>query len=318
MRRLFICWALGLGAILNSLPAFAYPDRPIKIIVAFPPGSSTDIVARALSQPLSEALGQPVVIENRPGAGGNIGTQAVARSAPDGHTFLMHSVAYSVNPSLYSNAGYQVGKDLVGVAMGAVSPNILYVHPSVQARDLPQLLALARTSKLSYASSGNGTTTHLGAELLFRNLAKVDVQHIPYAPAAAANAVVAGQVPVGSTSIPPVVQLAKAGRVRAIAVTSSRRSSALPDVPTVAELGYPGFEANTWFAMMAPAGTPAAILDRVNAEINTILQNRAINEGFSAQSLEAVRMNRTELDAYLLAESRKWAAVVQQTGAKVD
>ena len=318
MRRLFICWALGLGAILNSLPAFAYPDRPIKIIVAFPPGSSTDIVARALSQPLSEALGQPVVIENRPGAGGNIGTQAVARSAPDGHTFLMHSVAYSVNPSLYSNAGYQVGKDLVGVAMGAVSPNILYVHPSVQARDLPQLLALARTSKLSYASSGNGTTTHLGAELLFRNLAKVDVQHIPYAPAAAANAVVAGQVPVGSTSIPPVVQLAKAGRVRAIAVTSSRRSSALPDVPTVAELGYPGFEANTWFAMMAPAGTPAVILDRVNAEINTILQNRAINEGFSAQSLEAVRMNRTELDAYLLAESRKWAAVVQQTGAKVD
>ena len=318
MRRLFICWALGLGAILNSLPAFAYPDRPIKIIVAFPPGSSTDIVARALSQPLSEALGQPVVIENRPGAGGNIGTQAVARSAPDGHTFLMHSVAYSVNPSLYYNAGYQVGKDLVGVAMGAVSPNILYVHPSVQARDLPQLLALARTSKLSYASSGNGTTTHLGAELLFRNLAKVDVQHIPYAPAAAANAVVAGQVPVGSTSIPPVVQLAKAGRVRAIAVTSSRRSSALPDVPTVAELGYPGFEANTWFAMMAPAGTPAAILDRVNAEINTILQNRAINEGFSAQSLEAVRMNRTELDAYLLAESRKWAAVVQQTGAKVD
>ncbi len=318
MRRLFICWALGLAAILGSLPAFAYPDRPIKIIVAFPPGSSTDIVARALSQPLSEALGQPVVIENRPGAGGNIGTQAVARSAPDGHTFLMHSVAYSVNPSLYSNAGYQVGKELVGVAMGAVSPNIVYVHPSVQARDLPQLLALAKTSKLSYASSGNGTTTHLGAELLFRNLAKVDIQHIPYAPAAAANAVVAGQVPVGSTSIPPVVQLAKAGRVRAIAVTSSRRSSALPDVPTVAELGYPGFEANTWFAMMAPAGTPAAILDRVNAEINTILQNRAINEGFSAQSLEAVRMNRTELDAYLQAEARKWAAVVQQTGAKVD
>ncbi len=318
MRRLFICWALGLAAILGSLPALAYPDRPIRIIVAFPPGSSTDIVARALSQPLSEALGQPVVIENRPGAGGNIGTQAVARSAPDGHTFLMHSVAYSVNPSLYSNAGYQVGKELVGVAMGAVSPNIVYVHPSVQARDLPQLLALAKTSKLSYASSGNGTTTHLGAELLFRNLAKVDIQHIPYAPAAAANAVVAGQVPVGSTSIPPVVQLAKAGRVRAIAVTSSRRSSALPDVPTVAELGYPGFEANTWFAMMAPAGTPAAILDRVNAEINTILQNRAINEGFSAQSLEAVRMNRTELDAYLQAEARKWAAVVQQTGAKVD
>jgi tripartite-type tricarboxylate transporter receptor subunit TctC len=300
------------------ISAQAYPDRPIKIVVAFPPGSSTDIVARALAQPLSEALGQPVVIENKPGAGGNIGTMTVARSTADGYTLLMHSVAYAVNPSLYSNAGYQVARELVGVAMGAVSPNILYVHPSVKARDLTELLALAKTAKLSYASSGNGTTTHLGAELLFRNLAKVDIQHVPFSPAAAANAVVAGQVPLGSTSIPPVVQLAKAAKVRPIAVTSSKRSSALPDVPTVAELGYPGFEANTWFAMMAPAGTPAAVLDRLNAEVNKILQNRAINEGFAAQSLEAIRMNRSELDAYMLSESRKWAAVVQQTGAKVD
>jgi tripartite-type tricarboxylate transporter receptor subunit TctC len=311
--------SLGLAATLQAWPVWAaWPDKPIRIVVAFPPGSSTDIVARALAQPLSEALGQPVVIENRPGAGGNIGTVAVARSAPDGNTFLMHSVAYSVNPSLYANAGYQVGKELVGVAMGAVSPNILYVHPSVKANDLKELLALAKTEKLSYASSGNGTTTHLGAELLFRNLARVDVQHVPFAPASAANAVVAGQVPLGSTSIPPVVQLAKAGKVRPIAVTSLRRSGALPDVPTVAELGYPGFEANTWFAMMAPSGTPAAVLDRMNSEVNRVLQARAIHEGFAAQSLEAIRMSRSELDGYLLAEARKWAAVVQQTGAKVD
>lgn len=316
MKRLFrLILAISFAGWIS---VHAYPDRPIKIVVAFPPGSSTDIVARALSQPLSESLGQPVVIENKPGAGGNIGTMTVARSTADGYTLLMHSVAYAVNPSLYSNAGYQVARELVGVAMGAVSPNILYVHPSVKAKDLPELLALAKTAKLSYASSGNGTTTHLGAELLFRNLAKVDIQHVPFSPAAAANAVVAGQVPLGSTSIPPVVQLAKAAKVRPIAVTSSKRSSALPDVPTVAELGYPGFEANTWFAMMAPAGTPAAILDRLNAEVNKILQNRAINEGFAAQSLEAIRMNRSELDAYMLAESRKWAAVVQQTGAKVD
>ncbi|MFM7965525.1 MAG: tripartite tricarboxylate transporter substrate-binding protein, partial [Betaproteobacteria bacterium] len=279
---------------------------------------STDIVARAIAQPLGEALGQPVVVENRGGAGGNIGTMAVARSPADGYTFLMHSVAYSVNPSLYTNAGYQVGKELVGVAMGAVSPNILYVHPSVKAKDLKELLALAKTEKLSYGSSGNGTTTHLGAELLFRNLAKVDIQHVPFTPAAAATAVVGNHVPVGSTSIPPVVQLAKAGRVRPIAVTSLKRSGALPDVPTVAELGYPGFEANTWFAMMAPAGVPAVILDRLNAEINRILQNRSITEGFAAQSLEAVRMGRPELDTYLLSESRKWAEVVKQTGAKVD
>jgi len=317
------CKGLGIALVMSVLsgltvPAWAYPDRPIKLIVAFPPGSSTDIVARAIAQPLGEVLGQPVVVENRGGAGGNIGTMAVARSPADGYTFLMHSVAYSVNPSLYTNAGYQVGKELVGVAMGAVSPNILYVHPSVKAKDLKELLALSKTEKLSYGSSGNGTTTHLGAELLFRNLAKVDIQHVPFTPAAAATAVVGNHVPIGSTSIPPVVQLAKAGRVRPIAVTSLKRSSALPDVPTVAELGYPGFEANTWFAMLAPAGVSTTILDRLNTEINRILQNRSINEGFAAQSLEAIRMGRAELDAYLLSESRKWAEVVKQTGAKVD
>jgi tripartite-type tricarboxylate transporter receptor subunit TctC len=313
-----IQWWIAAWALVTGTAQAAYPDKPIKIVVAFPPGSSTDIVARALGQPLSEAMGQPVVIENRPGAGGNIGTQAVARSAPDGYTFLMHSVAYSVNPSLYSKAGYDVGKELTGVAMAAVSPNIIYVHPSVKANSLKELLALAPTEKLSYASSGNGTTTHLGAELLFRNLAKVDILHVPHAPASAANAVVSGQVPVGSTSIPPVVQLAKAGKVRPLAVTSSKRSSALPDVPTVAELGYPGFEANTWFAMLAPAGTPREVLDRVNTEINKILQNKALNEGFAAQSLETVRMDRPTLDAYLSAEAKKWGQVVQQTGAKVD
>ena len=310
------CFA-GLVFSLGAAHA-AYPDKPIKIVVAFPPGSSTDIVARALAQPLGEAMGQPVVIENRPGAGGNIGTQAVARSAPDGYTFLMHSVAYSVNPSLYSKAGYDVGKELTGVAMAAVSPNIIYVHPSVKANTLKELLMLAPSEKLSYASSGNGTTTHLGAELLFRNLAKVDILHVPHAPASAANAVVSGQVPVGSTSIPPVVQLAKAGKVRALAVTSSKRSGALPDVPTVAELGYSGFEANTWFAMLAPAGTPKDVLDRVNTEINKILQNKALNEGFAAQSQETVRMDRPTLDTYISSEAKKWGQVVQQTGAKVD
>lgn len=321
-----LCWIRRVGLVAGVVLGWwsagaalaAYPERPIKIVVAFPPGSSTDIVARALSQPLSEALGQPVVIENRPGAGGNIGTVAVARSSADGYTLLMHSVAYSVNPSLYSKAGYEVGKDLAGVAMAAVSPNILYVHPSVKANDLPELLSLARTEKLAYASSGNGTTTHLGAELLFKNLAKVDITHAPYAPASAATAVVSGQVPVGSTSIPPVVQLAKAGKVRPIAVTSLKRSGALPQVPTVAELGYAGFEANTWFAMMAPMGTPAEVLDRLNTEVNRILANKALVDGFAAQSLEAVRMDRPTLDTYLAAEAKKWAAVVQQTGAKVD
>lgn len=317
MKRRTLFWGATL-ALAAGLASAAYPDKPVKIIVAFPPGSSTDIIARTLSQPLSEVLGQPVVIENRPGAGGNIGTAVVARSAPDGYTLLMHSVAYSVNPSLYSKAGYEIGKDLTGVAMAGVSPNIIYVHPSVKATDLKELFALAKTEHLSYASSGNGTSTHLGAEMLFRNLARVDILHAPYSPAAAANAVVSGQVPVGSTSIPPVVQLAKAGKVRPLAVTSARRSGALPDVPTVAELGYPGFEANTWFAILAPAGTPREVLDRLNAEINKILQNRSIIEGFAAQSLETMRMDRPALDTYIAGEALKWSAVVQQTGAKVD
>jgi tripartite-type tricarboxylate transporter receptor subunit TctC len=317
LRTFIKCWFASV--LLACATAHAvYPDKPIKIVVAFPPGSSTDIVARSLSQPLSEALGQPVIIENRPGAGGNIGTVAVTRSAPDGYTLLMHSVAYSVNPSLYGKAGYEVGKELVGVAMAAVSPNIIYVHPSVKATNLKELLNLAQTEKLSYASSGNGTTTHLGAELLFRNLAKVDILHAPYSPAAAANAVVSGQVPIGSTSIPPVVQLAKSGKVVPLVVTSSKRSSALPEVPTVAELGYSGFEANTWFAMLAPTGTPREVLDRLNAEVNKILQNKSLNEGFAAQSLETVRMDRQTLDNYLISESKKWGQVVVQTGAKVD
>jgi tripartite-type tricarboxylate transporter receptor subunit TctC len=308
----------GLGVLGLGSAVAAWPEKPIRIVVAFPPGATTDIIARAFSAPLGEALGQPIIIENKPGAGGNIATVGVARSSADGYTFLMHSVAYAVNPSLYTKAGYEVGKDLAAVAIAGVSPNILYVHPGVKANTLAELLALARTDKLSYASSGNGTTTHLGAELLFRNLAKVDVQHVPFSPAAAANAVVSGQVPLGSTSIPPVVQLAKAGKVRPIAVTSSRRSSAMPDVPTVAELGYPGFESNTWIGVFAPAGTPEDILVRMNTEINKILSSKAIAENFGAQSLEAVRMDRAATEAYVGAEARKWGAVVKETGARVD
>jgi tripartite-type tricarboxylate transporter receptor subunit TctC len=314
--RSIVVWCAG--CLLGGWVHAAWPEKPIRIVVAFPPGATTDIIARTFSAPLSEALGQPVVIENRPGAGGNIATVAVARSPADGYTFLMHSVAYAVNPSLYSKAGYEVGKELTSVAIAGVSPNILYVHPSVKANSLPELLALAKTEKLSYASSGNGTTTHLGAELLFRNLAKVDVQHVPYSPAAAANAVVSGQVPLGSTSVPPVVQLAKAGKVRPIAVTSARRSGAMPDVPTVAELGYPGFESNTWIGVFAPAGTPEDILQRVNTEINKLLASKAIADNFSAQSLEAVRMDRAATEAYVAAEARKWGAVVKETGARVD
>jgi len=305
-------------ALVSHIVHAVYPDRPIKIVVAFAPGSSTDIVARNIGQNLSIALGQPVIIENKPGAGGNIGTVMVAKSAADGYTLLMHSVAISVNPTLFNNAGYDINKDLAGIAMGAVSPNIIYVHPDFKAYNLKDIANLAGKEKLSYASSGNGTTTHLGAELLFRNLMNVDITHIPFQPAQAANAVVSGQVPIGSTSMPPVVQLARAGKVRPIAVTSLKRSAALPDVPTVQELGYKGFESNTWFGLFAPAGTPKEVLDLLNKEVNKVLLYQSLTANFSNLSLEVVRMDRPEFNAYVNSESIKWGKVAQQSGAKVD
>ena len=314
LRQALMGSALG----LLGMVAQAFPDKPIRIVVAFAPGSSTDIVARTLVAPLSQALGQPVVVENKPGAGGNIATVQVAKSAPDGYTLLMHSVAYSVNPTLFKNAGYDPNKDLAAVALPAVSPNILYVHPDVKAQNLKELIELVRKEKLSYASSGNGTTTHLGAELLFRSLLNLEVTHVPYQPAAAANAVVSGQVPIGSTSMPPVVQLAKAGKVRAIAVTSRKRSAAMPEVPTVEELGFKNFEANTWFGLFAPAGTPVDVLDKLNREVNKALTTKALQEGFAALSLDIDRMDRAEVSAYVASEVTKWGKVVQLTGAKVD
>jgi tripartite-type tricarboxylate transporter receptor subunit TctC len=302
-----------------TLPALAaFPEKPIRFVVAFAPGSSTDIVARLLGEQLSNSLGQPVVVENKPGAGGNIATQGVMNAAADGYTLLFHSVAYAVNPTLFSNAGYDPLVDLQPVAMAAFTPNLLYVHPEVKATTLAEVLALARNGKLAYASSGNGTTTHLGAEWLFRGLAKVDITHVPFQPAAATNAVVSGQVPIASTSMPPAVPFAKTGKVRPIAVMSLKRSPALPDVPTVAELGYKDFEANTWFALFAPAKTPPAVLELLNGEINKALGARSVQDRFETLSLEAARMDRPALRRYIEGEVGKWGRLVKELDIKVQ
>lgn len=298
--------------------AAAYPEKPVRVMVAFAPGSSTDIVARLLAEPLGAALRQSVIVENKPGAGGNIATQAVKAAAPDGYTLLFHSVAYSVNPSLFGNAGYDADRDLEPVAMAAVTPNLLFVHPGVQAQTLAELLALAKSTPMSYASSGNGTTTHLGAELLFRSIAKLDVTHVPFQPAAASVAVVGGQVPIGSTSMPPVVPHVRSGKVRAIAVMAARRSPALPEVPTVAELGYPGFEADTWFAVFAPVGTPEAVLERLNVEFNRALAEKSVVDRFATLSLQAQPSDRATLRRYVAGEVAKWGRVVKDAGIRVD
>ncbi len=318
IRILFLGATLAALSLMSLGAMAAFPDKPIKLIVAFPPGSSTDNIARVVAQKLALSLGQPVVVENRPGASGNIATVLVTKQPADGYTLLIHSVAVAVNPSLYDKAGYDVNKDLEAVAMAAVSPNIIYVHPSVKATTLKELVALSTKEKLSYASSGNGTTTHLGAELLFKNLLKVDILHVPYSPAAAVNSVISGHVPIGSTSVPPVVQMIQAGKVRALAVTSTKRSRALPDVPTVEELGYKGFEANTWFAIFAPAGTPTDVLELLNREVNKTMLFKSTQDIFSAQSLESARMDRPALKAYIALEEVKWRKVVKNVGAKVD
>jgi tripartite-type tricarboxylate transporter receptor subunit TctC len=304
-------------ALLSTAHA-AYPDKPIKLVVAFAPGSSTDIVARLLADQLTASLGQTVVVENKPGAGGNIATQGVMAAPADGYTLLIHSVAYAVNPSLFANAGYDAMNDLQPVAMAAVTPNLIYVHPDVKATTLAELLALAKASKMAYASSGNGTTTHLGAEWLFRSLAKVDITHVPFQPAAATNAVVSGQLPIASTSMPPAVPFVKSGKVRPIAVMSGKRSPQLPDVPTVAELGYKDFEANTWFAIFAPAKTPPSVLDQLNAEINKALGAKPVQERFDALSLEAQRLERPAMRSYIDSEVRKWGKLVKDIGVKVE
>jgi len=314
-----LCLSGLLATVFAVAPAWAaFPDKPVRVTVAFAPGASTDIIARMLAEPMGAALGQPMVVENKPGAGGNIASQQVKAATPDGHTLLFHSVAVSVNPSLFRNAGYDLLKDFEPVAMAGVTPNLLFVNPSVKATTLGELIALARTTPLSYASSGNGTTTHLGAELLFRSLAGVDIAHVPHQPAAAAVAVIGGSVPVGSTSMPPVVPHAKSGKVRPIAVMSLQRSPVLPDVPTVAESGYPGFEASTWFAVFAPAATPQAVLQRLNEEFNRALQSRDITEKFAKQSLAIEPLDRAAVRAYIAAEVAKWGKVVRDANIKVD
>ena len=316
-RILAAVTGLVLHAAAGVAAAQNYPDRPIRIIVAFPPGASTDVVGRIVGQKMTEAWGQNVVIENRPGAGGNLGTQVAVRANPDGHTLLFNSSAIAVNISLYGNPGYTT-RDLVPVIQGPTTPNLISVHPSVKAVTLQQLIALTKTTPMSYGSSGTGTTPHLDMELLFKSMSKVDITHVPIGPAQAVTAVVGNQVPIGSTSMPPAVPQVKAGRLRPVAVTSAQRSGVLPDTPTVAESGFPGFADYTWFSLFAPAGTPPAIVKKLNAEINRILQLPDVKERLAVLSLEYTPNSPAEFAATFKEEIAKYAKMVKESGAKAD
>ena len=321
MFKLKLTWiSATLATLLLALPAAAqeWPQaKPITFTVAFGPGSSTDIVARTIGQKVSDALGQSVVIENKPGAGGNIGAQLIKRAAPDGYNILVISVSVAVNPSLYPNAGYDTLVDFAPVALGPSTPNIITVHPSVPVNSVKELIAYAKKEKLSYASSGIGTTTHLSMERM-KIATGMDITHVPYQPAAAIGAVVAGHTQVSSTSMPPAVPQVRSGKLRALAVTSAQRSPALPDVPTMNESGFSDFDDLTWFGFFAPAGTPPAVVARLNAEINKAMEAPDVVARFAEQGLSSRRNSQAEFITFLKAEMPKWAKAVKDSGAKAE
>ncbi len=316
MRFLYLLLVVLLGT--ASASAQDWPkQKPIHIVVGFAPGSTTDLVARLVAPKLGEALGQSVVVENKGGAGGNVATQQVKRATPDGYTLLVTSVAYAVNPSLYANAGYDPFTDFIPVILGPSTPNIITVNPAVPAKNLQELVELARKEKLSYASSGIGTTTHLSMERI-KMAAKVDITHVPYQPAQAVGAAVAGHTQISSTSMPPAVSHVIGGRVRAIAVTSARRSPALPDVPSVNEQGFSDFDDLTWTAFFAPAGVPQDLVNRLNSEINRALSAPDVKQRLAQLGLEWRGNTSGEFAAFLRDEVQKWSRAVKESGAKAE
>jgi tripartite-type tricarboxylate transporter receptor subunit TctC len=301
--------------------AFAqpYPAKPIRMVVAFPPGGPTDIVARLVGAKMSDALGQPVVVENVAGAGGNLAAARVAKAPADGYTLLVHSSAYAVNPTLTANAGYDGEKDFLPISIVASQPNFIVVHADFPAKTLAELMARAKTEKLAFASAGNGTTPHLTGENLFKVRAKLDMTHIPFkggGPAAAA--VLSGQPPVGVIAGSAPLPHIKAGKIRALAVSSAQRVASLPEVPTLGELGYPGMEDYTWAGVFAPAGTPAEVAQKLNETILRIAQSPDIKERLEAQAFDVTAQPLGPTAAYVKSELVKWGKVVREVGAKVD
>jgi tripartite-type tricarboxylate transporter receptor subunit TctC len=305
--------------VAGSAFAQPYPSKPIRMVVAFPPGGPTDIVARLLGAKMSDALGQPVVVENVVGAGGNLATTRVAKAAADGYTLLVHSSAYAVNPTLSANAGYDGEKDFLPVSIVASQPNFIVVHADFPAKTLAELFARAKSEKLAFASAGNGTTPHLTGENLFKLRAKLDITHIPFkggGPAAAA--VLSGQPPVGVIAGSAPLPHIKAGKIRALAVSSARRIPTLPEVPTLGELGYPGMEDYTWAGVFAPAGTPTEIAQKLNELIQRIAYSPEVKERLEALAFDVTAAPLGETATYVKSELVKWGKVVREVGAKVD
>jgi len=313
--------AVALVALAGAAAAQAWPSKPVRWIVPFAPGGTTDILARTVGEKLSVALGQPVIVENKPGAGGGVGAELVAKAAPDGYTIMGGTIStHAINASLYKNLGYDPVRDFVPITLIARVPNMLVVNPSVPAKDVKELVALLRANpgKYSFASSGNGTSQHLSGEL-FKTMTGVDMQHIPYkgSPPALAD-VVGGQVTMTFDNITTAWPLAKGGKLRALAVTTATRSSIAPDVPTLAEAGLAGYEVGSWQGVFAPAGTPPEVVKRLNAEIVKIVNSPEVREKLVGLGAEPAPNTPEEFAAMVQSEVGKWADVVKKSGARVD
>ena len=315
--------ALALGASLMAIPAHgadsAYPQRPIRLIIAQSPGGNADIVGRAFAVRMSEGLGQQIVIDNRPGASGIIATQTTVQAAPDGYTMLLVPSSFGVNPSV-RKLPYDQLRDLTPITLLASAPNVLVVNPSLPIKTIADLAAMARAKpgQLRFGSSGNLGSAHLAGEL-FKTMAKVDMIHIPYKAATAALIdIVAGSVELSFASMPSAVGLLKAGKLRPVAVTSSKRSAAMPELPTVAEAGYPGFETAAWQGLLGPARLPDPIVRRLNAEAARVARDPELKQRLLADGSEPVGSSPEEFRVWVTHEIAKWGKVVKAIGIKVD
>lgn len=318
-------WILMSGILVTFMSADltaaqVYPTKPIRFIVAFAPGGGTDIVARSLSQRLSEKLGQQVVVDNRPGGGTIIATDLLARAAPDGHTILIVDPSFAINPSLYRRLPYDPDRDFRPITLVASFPLIVVVHPTLPVRTIKELIALARAKpgQLNYGSAGSGSSTHLAPEIL-KMMADIDIVHVPYKGGGpAVTELVGGHVALGFLGIPPALPHVKAGKLRALAVTSAARSSAAPDLPTVAESGVAGYDVPSWQGVFAPAGTSDNAVNRLNQELSAAAHSPEVKERLAALGAEPVGNSPQEFVKYLKREREKYGAVIRRIGLQAD
>jgi tripartite-type tricarboxylate transporter receptor subunit TctC len=309
-----------LGLLATQTVASTYPTKPVRLVVPFPPGGPADVLARLLGQKLAELWGQPVVVDNRAGAGGNIGADHVAKAAPDGYTLLLAASSHVINASMYPSLPYDVLKDFTPVTEVASYMLVVVVHPSVPATSLKELVALAKSKpgQLTVASAGSGTPTHLAAEL-FKSAAGIDFVHVPYKGAApATNDLLGGQVQIMFNNPVSALPQVKAGKLRALAVTGAKRSPAAPELPTVAESGYPGFEAGTWYGILGPANLPKEIVTKVHTDTVKALRMKDVQEKLTAQAWDSIGNSPSEFAAVYRSDLEKWAKVVKAANIRVD